>query len=111
MHDSYHSFPSGHTTSAMAMSTVMSRHANSTFIKILAYMPVGFTIFSRIYQHQHWPSDVIPALAIGYFTGNWVVDLHEGKRHRINVTSIYPPSISIDLDPVLSKEDIKNKFR
>lgn len=96
--DNFHSFPSGHTTSAMALSTVMSRHAHSTFLKILAYAPVAFTIFSRIYQDQHWPSDVIPAAAVGYFAGNWVVDLHEGKRHRINVTSVYPPSISIDLD-------------
>ena len=82
--------PSGHTTAAMALSTVMSRHANSTLLKILAYVPAGFTMFSRIYQNKHWLSDEIPALAIGYFTGNWVVDLHEGKKHRINVTSVYP---------------------
>ena len=90
--------PSGHTTAAMALSTVMSRHANSTWLKILAYVPVGFTMFSRIYQHQHWISDVVPAAAIGYFTGDWVVDLHEGKRHLINVTSMYPVTISISLD-------------
>ena len=96
--DHFHSIPSGHTTSAMALSTVMSRHAHSTFLKILAYAPVALTICSRIYQDQHWPSDVIPAAAIGYFVGNWVVDLHEGKRHRINVTSVYPPAISIGLD-------------
>jgi hypothetical protein len=92
--DKYHSMPSGHTTAAMALSTVMSRHAPTTFLKILAYVPAGFTIFSRTYQKQHWLSDVIPAAAIGYFAGNWVVDLHEGKRHRINVTSVYPPGIS-----------------
>jgi hypothetical protein len=96
--DHYHSFPSGHTTSAMAMSVVMSRHANSTALKILSFFPVALTIFSRIYQDQHWASDIIPGAAIGYFTGNWVVDLHEGRRHRINVTSVYPPSISIILD-------------
>ena len=55
--DHFHSFPSGHTTSAMAMSTVMSRHANSTALKILAYLPVALTMFSRIYQDQHWISD------------------------------------------------------
>jgi len=91
--------PSGHTTSAMALSTVISRHANTTALKILAYVPAGFTMFSRIYQNKHWLSDEIPALAIGYFVGNWVVDLHEGKKHRINVTSIYPyPTISFSLN-------------
>ncbi len=90
--------PSGHATSAMALSTVMSRHANSTALKILAYVPAGFTLFSRIYQNQHWLSDEIVGAAIGYATGNWVVDLHEGKRHRINVTSVYPVTISIGLN-------------
>jgi hypothetical protein len=94
----FHSMPSGHTTSAFALSTVMSRHAHSTVLKILAYVPAGFTMFSRIYQHKHWLSDEIPAAAIGYFVGNWVVDLHEGKRHRINVTSMYPISISYALN-------------
>ena len=90
--------PSGHTTSAFALSTVMSRHAHSTALKILAYVPAGFTMFSRIYQHKHWLSDELPAAAIGYFVGNWVVDMHEGKRHRIKVTSMYPFGISYALN-------------
>jgi hypothetical protein len=94
----FHSMPSGHTTSAFALSTVMSRHAHSTGLKILAYTPAGFTMFSRIYQHQHWLSDELPAAAIGWVTGNWVVDLHEGKKHRINVTSLYPFSVSYALN-------------
>jgi hypothetical protein len=90
----YHSMPSGHTTSAFALSTVMSRHAHSIVLKVLAYVPAGFTMFSRIYQHKHWLSDELPAALIGFAAGNWVVDLHTGKRHRINVTSLYPLSVS-----------------
>jgi membrane-associated phospholipid phosphatase len=100
----YNSMPSGHTTSAMALSTVMSRHANTTFFKILAYAPAAFTMFSRVYQNQHYLSDEILACGIGYFVGNWVVDLHEGKRHRINVASIYPAvTISINLNRDLTQ--------
>jgi hypothetical protein len=91
---SYTSMPSGHTTSAFALSTVLSRHAHTTTLKILAYVPAGFTMFSRIYQNQHWLSDEIIAAAIGIFVAEWVVDLHEGKRHRINVTSVSPIGIS-----------------
>jgi len=101
--DDFHSMPSGHTTSAMALSTVMSRHAKTVAFKILAYLPTAFTMVSRIYQDKHWMSDVIPGAAIGYFAGNWVVDLHEGRRHRINITSTYPVGISISLN----KEQIK----
>jgi membrane-associated phospholipid phosphatase len=95
--DANNSMPSGHTTAAVALSTVMSRHANSPALKVLAYVPAGFTMFSRIYQNKHWLSDEILGVAIGYFTGNWVVDLHEGKKHRINVTSVYPPAITVGL--------------
>ena len=84
----YNSFPSGHSTSAFALSTVMARHAHTVGLKILAYVPAGFTLFSRIYQDKHWVSDELIGAAIGYFVGNWVVDLHEAKRHRINVAAI-----------------------
>jgi len=86
----YNSFPSGHSTSAFALSTIMSRHAHSTALKILAYLPAGFTLVSRIYQDKHWVSDELIGAAVGYFVGNWVVDLHEARRHRINVKAITP---------------------
>jgi membrane-associated phospholipid phosphatase len=106
--DKFYSMPSGHTTSAMALSTVMSRHAKKTVFKVLAYVPAAFTMFSRIYQDDHWLSDVVPAAAIGFFVGNWVVDLHEGKRHRINVTSVAPLAVSISLDP---RNLVQNRVR
>jgi len=96
----YHSMPSGHTTSAFALSTVMFRHAHTTFLKVLAYLPAGLTMFSRIYQHQHWLSDEILGGSIGFIVGNWVVDLHEGKKHRINVTSFAPLGISYSLNKI-----------
>jgi membrane-associated phospholipid phosphatase len=83
----YQSSPSGHATSAFALSTVMSRHANHLWLKILAYVPAGFTLFSRIYQDYHWASDEFFGAAVGFATGSWVVNLHEKKRHKINVPS------------------------
>lgn len=96
--DAYHSFPSGHTTSAWALSAVVAGTASSDIVKILAYVPCGFTMFSRIYQDQHWISDSFAGAFIGYFVGNWVVDLHNEKKHKIEVTSIFPPAFSIALD-------------
>ncbi len=106
--DNFHSLPSGHATSAMALSTVMSRHARTTAFKILAYVPAGFTLFSRIYQNKHWLSDEFLGATIGYFVGNWVVDLHEGKRHRINVTSLYPTTVvTYSLNQVPAKKQVR----
>ena len=96
----YNSFPSGHSTSAFTLSTIMSRHASTDFLKALAYVPACFTLFARIYQDKHWVSDELVGASLGYFVGNWVVDLHEEKRHRINVTAAIPPAISISLDKI-----------
>lgn len=79
------SMASGHSTSAFALSTVMFRHAHSTFLKILAFVPAGFTVFSRLYQNFHWSSDCFMGAAAGFSTGMWVVTLHERKLHKINV--------------------------
>jgi membrane-associated phospholipid phosphatase len=83
--NAFESLPSGHSTSAFALSTVMFRNANTTFWKIMAFIPAGFTLFARIYELQHWASDEFLGSSVGFATGMWVVNLHEGKKHRIHV--------------------------
>ncbi|HSY77048.1 MAG TPA: phosphatase PAP2 family protein [Bacteroidia bacterium] len=85
LNNDFESMPSGHATSAFALSTVLFRHANTTFWKIMAFVPAGFTLFARIYEIQHWASDEFLGSCVGFATGMWVVNLHEGKRHRIHV--------------------------
>ena len=77
--------PNGSAALAFAISTITFRHANSTLIKILAYVPAAFNLFSGIYKNTHWASDEFMGAAIGFSTGMWVVTLHEGKRHKINI--------------------------
>jgi hypothetical protein len=94
----YQSFPGGHTTAGMVLSTVLSRNAKSDWLKGLAYVPVVFTFVSRIYQDKHWTSDDFGGAILGYFVATWVVDHHEQEDNRIKVSSIYPLTISIALD-------------
>lgn len=75
--DSFLSFPSGHTTIAFSISTVLSRNTNNSLLKGLAFIPAIATGFSRMYQDKHWASDVFLGAVIGYFTAAWVVDQHE----------------------------------
>ena len=96
--DDYHSLPGGHTATAMVISTVLSRNVNPTWLKVLVYVPVVITAYSRIYQDWHWTSDCVLGGAIGYFVADWVVDLHEQKDSRIHVSSLYPLTISVDLN-------------
>lgn len=78
--DSFLSFPSGHTTIAFSISTVLSKNAKSSFLKGLAFVPAIATGFSRMYQDKHWASDVFLGAVIGYFSAVWVVDQHEADE-------------------------------
>lgn len=106
--DLHHSFPSGHTTEAFCMSTILAMNASSTWLKVLAYVPAFFTPFSRAYQGWHWVSDVTFGAGLGYFVGKWVVDKHAGleaqaastmtsKAHSVlaGMPAIYPISLQI----------------
>jgi len=103
--DLHHSFPSGHTTEAFTMSTILFLNAHSTLLKVLAYVPAFFTPFSRAYQGWHWISDCVFGAGIGYFVGKWVTDLHAKNEaaalapsaaHSIGsqLPVIYPISLS-----------------
>ncbi len=96
--DGFHSFPSGHTTLAFALSTVLSRNVDSRGLKVLAFIPAVMTAFSRVYQDYHWTSDCIVSAVIGYVVATWVVDLHESKEPPVHLSGIYPLTISINLN-------------
>jgi membrane-associated phospholipid phosphatase len=88
--DRYHSLPGGHTATAFVLSTVLSRNAGPTWLKILAYLPAVITPVSRVYQDQHWTSDNVMGAALAYFVATWVVDLHEKKDKQFQSISSTP---------------------
>ena len=92
------SMPSGHSTVAFILSTVLSRNAKSPVLKVLAYLPAVLTMISRVYQDQHWVSDTFAGAALGYFVATWVVDQHEESNSPIKITSAFPLTISIALN-------------
>lgn len=76
LHESdYRSFPSGHTTAAFAFASVVTAETghwwpNSRWpIGVLTYGMATLTGASRIYNYQHWASDVLTGAAIGTLTG------------------------------------------
>jgi membrane-associated phospholipid phosphatase len=93
--DGFHSFPSGHSQLAFALSTVLSRNVDSKVLKVLAFVPAAMTVFSRVYQDYHWTSDCIASAIIGYVVATWVVDQHDSKESPVQLTGIYPLTIRI----------------
>lgn len=77
--DDYRSFPSGHTGAAFAFAATVSSETQRWWpgtrwiIGPLLYGSATLTGLSRIYNDDHWASDVMAAAAIGTFTGIKVV--------------------------------------
>ncbi len=94
----YNSFPAGHTDAAMAISTVLAKNTDSYILKVVAYIPAALCLVQRVYSDNHWSSDVFVGAALGYFVGNWVVNTHNNKESRVQVTSLYPLGLKVSLD-------------
>ena len=82
----YSSFPSGHALAAFAAAAAVTNETarwwpgSQWYVGTLMYGGATAVAFSRLYNNQHWASDVIMAAGIGTFAGNKVVRYH----HRTN---------------------------
>lgn len=75
------SFPSGHTTAAFSIASVLAEeYGNQSYVPPIAYGLATLTGLARIYDDKHWASDVFFGGAIGYFVGKAVVSYHMVKN-------------------------------
>ena len=74
-----YSFPSGHTTQAFAVATVIAEHYDSPWVKVASYGLASAVGFARINNNSHWMSDVVAGAAIGFFVGETVVHLNHNN--------------------------------
>ncbi len=87
------SFPSGHSTTAFAVASVIaSEYAYTGYVPYIAYGIASLSALSRIYDDRHWASDVFFGSAIGYFTGKTIHKLHSEE------------DISLTVFPVIDKD-------
>ncbi len=77
LQDPYHSLPSGHSTLAFALSSVLAAEIDNPFATIALYGMASVTGLSRIYADRHWTSDVVLGAAIGTACGYGVAHLHD----------------------------------
>jgi len=71
------SFPSGHSSSAFSIASVIATEYDNRFIPPLAYGIATLTALSRVNDNAHWPSDVFFGSCLGYFTAKGIVALHK----------------------------------
>jgi len=82
----YTSFPSGHATSAFSMATVYAMEYGSTiWVPVLAYTLATGTAVSRLYDNDHWASDVVIGSALGFVTGRFMWKQSKKGNNRLVV--------------------------
>ncbi len=88
----YSSFPSAHTTLAFAYSAVMANEYKNFFWKFGWYSFAVLVGYARIYNNQHWLSDVLMGAALGYFIGEYVNN-HKSNQKDTNPKAVVPQPI------------------
>lgn len=88
------SFPSGHTTEAFALASVISAHYEETWVRSSAYTVAALVGLARTYHDAHFASDVLAGALIGNWVGQSVVSHNRTPR---TAKVILLPEMSPDL--------------
>lgn len=84
------SFPSGHSTQAFAVASVIAAHYDQWWVKGLSYGVAGLVGYSRIEQNAHFASDVVAGAIIGTIVGRAVVHRHAPAMARPSAFVVSP---------------------
>ena len=84
----YYSLPSGHTTVAFTVSTVLAERINNIYATIGLYGLAALTAYQRIYSDNHWFSDTILAAALGIVISRAVVGLNESDPYENHIPKL-----------------------
>ncbi|MFQ5629351.1 MAG: phosphatase PAP2 family protein [bacterium] len=79
--EAYASFFSGHTLTAMSMAHVFGKRIDNPAAKIFFYGAGSLAAVSRLYNEDHWLTDVVFASAVSITSVNAVAKWLERRRH------------------------------
>ncbi len=91
------SMPSGHSTVAFAVSSVLANRINNTYVSIGLYTLAGITALSRVYHDEHWASDVLLGSAVGYFIGDFISSKRSNSSGGRGGIMIFPGARGLNL--------------
>jgi len=93
------SFPSGHTTQAFAVASVIANHYDGTWVAYSSYTVASLVGVARIYHDAHFASDVLAGALIGTLVGKSVVEHNKSLRTRnvVVMPEIAPGSLGVRL--------------
>ena len=78
----YYSLPSGHTTVAFTVSTILAERIHNVYASIGLYGLAALTAYQRIYSDNHWFSDTLLGAAIGMVISRAVLNLNQSDPYE-----------------------------
>jgi membrane-associated phospholipid phosphatase len=106
--DTRFSMPSGHTTVAFCISSVLAARIDHPVVTVALYGLATCTAIDRIYHDKHWLSDTFLGAAIATTTGLWVV--HRDEQRAKNDGAVPPEKSSIEIQPSLGGVSLTYRF-
>lgn len=91
-----YSFPSGHTSAAFAVASVIDVNLRGSFgywQTPVVYSVAALVGESRVYDHKHYPSEIILGAAIGASVGHWVASRPRNAPASMMTVSVSPNGI------------------
>jgi membrane-associated phospholipid phosphatase len=85
------SFPSGHTTEAFAVASVVATDYGSGWISAVSYGSAALVGFARVHHQAHYLSDVTASALIGTAVGRSVALFNRGQRGRSRRALVVAP--------------------
>ncbi|MDD5435563.1 MAG: phosphatase PAP2 family protein, partial [Nitrospira sp.] len=82
------SFPSGHTTQAFALASVIAEHYDDQWIDMTSYGIATLVGLARIEQEAHFPSDVVAGAIIGTVVGKSIVRYNKGHHGKYTLLPV-----------------------
>jgi len=74
------SFPSGHTTQAFAVASVIATHYDESWVQCASYGVASLAGLARSYHDAHYASDIVAGAMIGTLVGKSVVGYNQQRR-------------------------------
>jgi len=98
------SFPSGHTTQAFAIASVVAMRSSGWLVPTLAYTAATVVAFDRVNDRVHFASDAVAGAIVGTVTGRFLV-----ARHR-RQASDQPVRVEIEVAPIRNGLQARLRF-
>jgi hypothetical protein len=95
----YQSFPSGHTTEAFAVASVIATHYPAPWVEAVSYGAATLVGVARVRHNAHFLSDVTAGALIGTCVGRSVTHFNHDRRNGIPARIVVAPIVGPDRQP------------